>query len=383
MMTPEVAETTAKQLASNVLLADFPINFFWMDKDGTCLGCNDALANTVGLANHKEIVGRPIIDFVSETVWQNSQFCLMQKKRLMIEEAYTAEDGKIFYFFSIKEPLFNKAGEIEGILGISIDITKRKETEFALAEAKMIAESANEAKSNFLNNISHEFRTPLTAIVSVAELLQTYTDLPSDLKGYTDILKSQSKVLWDLTERLLDYRRLEQTRIQPKPTSFDIFAMVNALIHPLQNKAREKGITLSIAPTCEANIIFTTDGLMLSQILQQLLDNALKFTHAGQITLSLYHQPSTLQQEDALTIEIKDTGIGIPSHKIPTIFEPFMREGLSDNSTYSGIGMGLASVKAYVKALRGTIHIDSKEGKGTSIIINLPPLVAMSLVASQ
>lgn len=373
MITKAMAEKNAKELATNVLLSDFPINFFWIDKDGICLGCNLTLAKAVGLNNSEEIIGRSIVNFVSKEVWNNTKLCMAQKKCLAFEESYTDSNEKVFYFYSIKEPILNSEGEVEGVLGVSINITPRKEMEFALEKAKIEAEEANEAKSDFINNVSHEFRIPLSAIVTIAKLYQGESSLSPFLKEYASILNAQAEVLWKLTEKLLDYRHNRHSPITPHPEPVDVVELLQTLIAPIKARVANKSVVIEIRSFLQEDKIITIDRGLLSGALQEILSNAEKFTHNGHIIVVLsYEKNQLIPTENQLTILVQDTGIGIAENKLSVVFQPFLRQGLADSTPYKGIGMGLPVVEAYMKILGGQIKLDSIQGKGTTVKLTLP-----------
>ncbi len=381
---PEEAEGIAKELAySNLFFKDFPLHFFWMNELGTVLACNKIQAKLFGFKDAFDIIGKHSRDVVLPEVWENSKRCMEHKKRLILEEPYINTQGQAMFFLTMKAPVVDEYNNAKGLIGIAIDITARKETEFALAEAKLAAEKANAAKSDFLANINHEFRTPLTGIVTIAELLKSSAELPASLKEYTDILKSETQTLWDLTEKLLAFQQAEKNNIKVKPKQLDILSLVRAIVAPIEQEVAKKGVRLKVTSFATESMYFTSDGVLISQLLQNLLDNAKKFTHEGCIEVAVNCQEAHIHGGAQLTIQIKDTGIGIPADKLSCIQEPFMRVGLTDSTPYRGLGMGLAAVNMYVKKLRGHMRIESQEGEGTIVTVTLPQLTLMQLVASS
>lgn len=379
---PEEAEDIAKELAyTGLFFKDFPIHFFWMDESGKILGCNKEQCQLFGFNDPSEIIGKHTRDVVLPEAWENSKRCIASKTRLILEESYVNKEGQSMYFLSMKVPVVDENNNSKGLIGIAIDITKRKETEIALAEAKLVAEKANIAKSEFLANINHEFRTPLTGIVTVAEILRTSPELPESLKEYAEILERQSYIVWDLTEKLLAFQQAEKNNIRVKPKQLDILSLVRAVASPIKKQVEAKGVTLNVTSRATEFIYFASDGVLISQILQRLLDNAEKFTAEGQIEVAVNCEEAGLEESAQLTIQVKDTGIGIAANKLDSLLEPFVRVGLSDRTPYSGIGMGLAAVDVCVKALRGDLKIESKEGQGTTVTVTLPELTVLKSVS--
>lgn len=367
-------QLTARNIASDILLGDFPMNFFWMDKNGICLGCNQALLDRVGLKSDKDFIGKHAIDFSTKAVWENTQRCMAQNKRFVAEESHTTDEGEVLYYFSVKEPICDDKGTVQGLLGLSIDITEIKARELALAKAKQEVEVANEAKSVFLGNMNHEIRTPLSCIASVGELLRMSESLAPDLVEYVEILNVQAKALLQLTEKLFEYQRLEKAPVDVQPELIDMYQLVHKAVDSIRERAKEKGVSVHVNAIDIGAKKCVSDENIVLKVLSHLLDNAEKFTHQGQITVELQYHAAKLCQHAQWEVTIKDTGVGIPEEKITHIFEPFVRLSFVDSSLHKGMGLGLTEVRTYLRSLGGDIEVDSVEGKGSTFRVLLPQL---------
>lgn len=374
------AERSAKDVAYSLLFTDFPIHFFWMNREGVLLGCNQLQLDFLGYAKESDVIGKHVSELAPERpqLWKNSKLCMEQKKRQVLEEVFSTSNpnsstqGNVVHVLSIKEPIFDELGMVAGLMGIAIDITERKKAECILAEAKQAAESANAAKSAFLANISHEFRTPLTSIVTVAELLVQDPALPSSLVEYVNILKSQGQQLWELTDKLLDYQQIERKGMVVRPERINVVQLIEEVLEPIRGIAEEKGLEVVVDYQQLEESHIKTDRYILGKVLRQVLDNAQKFTSKGQIKVSLKYDRATIGKNAVLEIKIADTGKGIPEEKLKNIFEPFVREGLSDATPYEGVGLGLATVKRCIDVLNGELFVESKESVGSTFRVRVP-----------
>ena len=239
-------------------------------------------------------------------------------------------------------------------------------------EARARAEEANLAKTTFLDNMSHEMRTPLNGIVGVVDLFTT-TELSAQQGELVRLLRHSVSVLRSLVDDVLDISKIEAGRLSLEVSSFDLFASVNALVQLLRPHARSKGLELhaSVDPALEYRV--RGDAHHLRQILLNLLGNAIKFTEKGEVTLAVLLRKQT---DTGITarFEVRDTGIGIPNHRLPHIFERFMQADQSTTRRFGGSGLGTTIAKQLVELMGGTIGVESQLGEGTTFWFELPLL---------
>lgn len=266
-------------------------------------------------------------------------------------------------------PEFGKDGSITGILGHARDITRERAYENELIKAKQRAEHADKLKSAFLSNMSHEIRTPLNAIVGFSDLL-TQKQLPAGQKeGYVQIIQENSNQLLKAIDEVLDMARIESGEVLLTKETFQLKHFVFELITETQELIKHRGADLDFTtdiPEQLKETYITTDRRRLKQALNNILENAIKFTRHGKIHVQCRKDENTLQ------FKVTDTGIGIPSAKQSVIFERFRQGNEALTRDYGGNGLGLSIARGFIDLLNGSISVNSKEGEGSIFIIQLP-----------
>lgn len=226
------------------------------------------------------------------------------------------------------------------------------------------------AKSEFLANMSHEIRTPMNGVLGMAQLLQL-TKLSDEQKDFVEILISSGKSLLKIINDILDYSKLEASKVNPEAFEFCINQLIKQTVTPFLIEAEKKNLRLIYTIQDEISDNLIGDSYRLVQILNNLLSNALKFTHFGTIQLNV----SLLRElESSLVVQfvVKDTGIGITPNKVDSIFEKFTQADSSTTKSFGGTGLGLAISKSLVALLGGTIRVESQENCGSSFIFDIP-----------
>jgi PAS domain S-box-containing protein len=402
-------KTPSDLLMLDNILQYAPDWIYWKDLNSIHLGCSEQFAIAAGFKNRKEMIGKSDYD----CIWANraakyrlddAEVIQSGKPKLNIEDTVSLSNGIEVIVISNKVPLRNSKGEIIGILGIATDITQRKKTEEDLRQAKIAAEAANQAKSEFIANMSHDIRTPLTGIIGMTQDMFNVADdikpmleqttvhkkaVPQDkyfnlLKHIVDTVQEDSQLLIGATDELLELcneiletMRLESGHSPEETESFNFQDLVKRNISLLQPTASHKKLTLSCDIDKKMPTYFSGLRNYLDRTLLNLLSNALKFTEKGFVKLivrlagptsSTYHQGNVL----TLEITVEDSGKGIPKDKFETIFEHFSRLTPSYQGMYKGAGLGLYTVKRYIAAMDATIKVQSEIGKGSRFIISLP-----------
>jgi len=249
-------------------------------------------------------------------------------------------------------------------VGAAIQNARAAEEERKRIEA--LAE-LDRAKTAFFSNVSHEFRTPLTLMLSPVEelLARSHTDLPPAAKRQLELVNRNGTRLLRLVNTLLDFSRIEAGRMQATYQATDLPAFTAELSSLFRSATDKAGLQLELDCPHLAEPVFV-DRSMWEKIVLNLLSNAFKFTFQGSITVSLRRAGSEVQ------LRVRDTGVGIPEKELPRLFERFHRIENTRSRTHEGSGIGLALVQELVKLHSGSIRVESKLGKGTTFIVSLP-----------
>ncbi|GAB3382349.1 cache domain-containing protein [Spongiibacter taiwanensis] len=250
-------------------------------------------------------------------------------------------------------------------MGIMTDITERKRMEQELVDAKIAAEDALHAKSQFLSSVSHELRTPLNGVLGYAQLLQRENDLPSGSEEYLRAIENCGKHLLNLINDVLDLAKIESGNINIVRRPNNIDDVVTSVGDIVGQRAKSKGLdfVLDVAADVPRNV--EIDEVKLRQILVNLLDNAVKFTRQGKVELKLRADPAQQQ----LLFSVTDSGIGIPEDKLRDVFEPFRQVNPRDGQ---GTGLGLSICRRLVEAMGGSLNLRSEYGRGSTFFFDIP-----------
>jgi two-component system aerobic respiration control sensor histidine kinase ArcB len=351
-----------------------PGNVYWKDLNGRYLGCNYHFAKIVKINDPKDIIGVRDIDLFSASIANEvlkiDEEIIKNNKPSLIEEVGFDDEGRKIVYLSHKVPLQNKLGEPVGLLGISLDITDRKEMENQLKNAMQLADRANQAKSQFLLNMSHDIRTPLNGIMGMAQILKTLETDDHKLELINSLMIS-TKTLVKLCSEIIEYADIYKHGIPIRKNTFSPTELLNSLEQILKAPMKKKKLEFHIQLDSRLPTQLMGDEMRLHRIMLNLLGNAVKFTDQGHIMLKFELKG---EHSDRVTVQIQiiDTGIGIPADKFDYIFEYFSRLTLSDRSKYKGTGLGLSIVKQFVNDLNGSISVQSKVNQGTRFTVVLP-----------
>jgi len=246
------------------------------------------------------------------------------------------------------------------------DITARKKSDEALIATRVAAESSSRAKSQFLANMSHEVRTPMNGIIGMSEIL-LQEPLEAREREYVEIIHRSGQALLGVLNDVLDFSRVEAGQMAIEHTVFDLPLVINDVAKLFEEAARAKDLRLSTELAPDLPRYVTGDSARLRQVLTNLVANAVKFTEQGEIEIMV-----SVEGQDRVRFEVRDTGIGIPPELQERIFEAFTQADGSMTRRYSGSGLGLAIVRGLVTLMNGEAGLKSASGRGSSFWFKLP-----------
>ncbi|WP_292485177.1 ATP-binding protein [Methanohalobium sp.] len=357
------------------IIESSPVVAFLWNKDGNC--SVNYVSNNVdqfgydpddflsGSLNYANIIHPDDLDNVMEKTAETVRYGL---KEFNHEYRILTKNGEVRWVDERTSSDFDENGNVTNLRGIVIDVTDKKQAEHALIEAKMIAESANRTKNEFLANVSHELRTPLNSIIGFSELMLTERrgELNEYQKHYLNNVKNSGYHLLSLINKILDISKIEAGKMDYNPQNLSIVDLVNDVSNTMHPQALNKKIKLETIIDKNLGDIYADEN-KLKEALYNLVTNAIKFTpERGKVTLQVNKLDGNIR------FTVKDTGIGIPEDKQSDLFKPFTQMDTSASREYGGAGLGLALVKKFIEMHNGRIWIESEVNKGTAIYFTIP-----------
>ncbi|MBC9783784.1 PAS domain S-box protein [Heliobacterium chlorum] len=297
------------------------------------------------------------------------------------ENRIIRRDGEVRWIRVHIIPLFDDDGRVTLLNGLIMDITDKKQTEEELRLAKEKAEEASRAKSDFLAMMSHEIRTPMNGILGMNDLMLD-TALTREQNEYAEAIQESAEVLLNVINDILDYSKVEAGKMELEKIDFDLHTTIRSVIKVFTNKAKDKGLVLSLSISPEADKLLQGDPTRLRQVLFNLVGNAIKFTKSGKVSLTV-----TVKSKDKdrinIYFEVTDTGIGIEKELLGYLFSPFSQADNSTSRKFGGTGLGLAISKKLVELMGGEIGVTSEIGKGSTFWFTVSFLTSQSSPAEN
>jgi len=342
------------------------------DADGRLSFVNDAFCRTFG-CSREAAIGQPfeLPVVAAEGAPPTGLPQAGETRRRSIVELSTANGPRWFVWedFVIEGP----DGRMNELQSVGRDITEQRAAELQLAEARDQAMEANKAKSRFLATMSHEIRTPMNGILGMTGLLLD-TELTAEQHTYARAISTSAKTLLGLIDEVLDFSKIEAGKVELKPAPFEIADAVQGVIELLAPRARDKGLEIGwfAAPDLPKTVV--GDEMRVRQILMNLLGNAIKFTEAGGVALTLRRAPNGSAEagKTMLRFTVRDTGPGVPSEAAERIFAEFEQAEQGPARRHGGTGLGLAICKRLVDEMGGRIAVESMLDAGATFTVDVP-----------
>ena len=346
---------------------DAPIGMALVGLGGEWLQVNRSLCGMLGYSED-ELLGRTFQDITHP---EDLEADLEQVRRLIegegssfqVEKRYLHGDGHAVWAMLSVSLVTGSGGEPLYFVSQVEDITERKRTEIAMREAREAAEQANRAKSEFLANMSHEIRTPMNGVIGMTDILMD-TGLSEDQREYVRTIRSSGDALLTVVNDILDFSKIEAGRMDLEYIEFDPRAAVEEAADLFAEHAFGKGLEIATVVGRGAPSVLEGDPGRLKQVLNNLINNAVKFTETGEIVVRAALVRET-RHEAVVRFEVSDTGIGMTGEQQTSLFEAFTQADTSTTRKYGGTGLGLAISSKLVEIMGGEIGVRSTPGQGS------------------
>ena len=355
-----------------------------LDEQGVVLDINGRVYDWLGY-EPQEIIAQNFLSllFLTEESkdMAKEQFYLTMEKgeKVPYELDFITKSGERRIGRLMARPIYNSEGQAAQDLVMISDVTDLRQAWESLQQAKDEAERANKAKSEFLANMSHEIRTPMNAILGMGQLLEK-SGLNAEQMEYAKVIRSSVEGLVRVINDILDVSKIESNRLEIEENLVNFSELIEELISLMQIQAKEKQIDLEYELYGQLPYLVRTDGVRLKQIITNLLNNAIKFTHSGKVVFKVESLGVIIDNQVVdISFTVLDTGIGISNEKQQVIFDSFVQVDGSSSREYEGTGLGLTISNRLIQLMGGTgISVQSQLGQGSRFSFVLPFLVIQS-----
>jgi len=341
-----------------------------VDCYGNIIFCNKHAADMLGY-EQQEILGLNWVDtFVPENSRSNTS-------ELFDNDSFKAQNTNLVICRNGEQRIiswqntisYDQNGRIKEVTGIGEDITERQKKTLELISAKEQAEKSSQFKSEFLSIMSHEIRTPMNAVIGTTNLLLSEDPKPDQLE-YLNTLKFSGENLLAIINDILDYNKIEAGKLELNKIPFSVHHLTQKIKKSFYAKATEKDLEIELIIDERIPPQLIGDQIRLGQVLNNLVSNAIKFTHYGKVIIRL-EQEHVAGKFINIKFTVTDTGIGIAPENLHIIFDPFEQETQTSDTNYGGTGLGLAITKRLIELHKSTISVTSKPGKGTEFTFSI------------
>ena len=358
------------------LIDSSPVGYHSINKDGIIIEINQTEVEWLGYTR-EELIGKVHVSELYdaynrarfETLFNNLK---VQGSVKNIELNLMTKSNEVVPVLFNSKAIYDATGNFSHSISTVYNFTERKKLEDDLIAARQEAENANRLKQLFMANMSHEIRTPLNAIIGFGNLLGR-SEQPPNLREYIQSIQISGNNLLAIVNDILDFEKISSGMFHKEQVEFDLPGLLHSVITMVHPSAAEKKLTLHLEPDPNLPEVVIGDPLHLTQVLVNLLGNAVKFTESGSVTLRARVWSGTDTDKPVrIRFEVADTGIGIPSSEFSRIFERFMQASGDTTRKYGGTGLGLALVKLIVEKLDGSVSLKSEVGKGSTFTVEIP-----------
>ncbi len=370
----DVAELHRRGSIIGLLLHDFERdagNWLWeTDRTGRLVHVSGHLGGLLGM-RREDLHGRPLHAILEADATAPEWEALLsdlENGRVVHGSIVPARiRGQKRWFRMTARPLHDPSGRLRGYRGVATDVTEQQRKEERLRREKEAAESESRAKSNFLALVSHELRTPLNAMVGFSELLSREAAGPLNdaYREYSRHVLDGSRQLQRLINDILDYTRFERNKIRLEEQEVDLVELAEMALRQVAREERARGLRFELRHV--DGVVLRADLARMKQILSNLLNNAVKFTPEGSVTVDIDRS-----REGDVVLRVIDTGIGIPEDKLKTVFEPFMQADAALSRRHDGIGLGLSIARSLVRLHGGRMWIRNNPDGGVTAGFTIP-----------
>ncbi len=369
------------ELRFRLLAESAPVGIFMTDASGATNYVNSRWCE-ISKISFDEAIGDGWLKAIHPEDKDNLSFgwhhATLARNSSLADYRFVHPDGSIAWVIGEAVPLKNEDGSVKGFLGTITDITERKKMEEEQIILKAKAEESDQLKTAFLNNISHEFRTPLNGILGFSQLLKEHDLTIENKNKYIRIIEKCSDQLHNIINDLIDISKLESGQTKLSISEINIEEQIEFIYNFFEGMIRKKGLQISVTNSLNSSVsLIRTDREKLIVILTNLVKNAVKYTEKGSIEFGCnikHFEKSNVNVNNFVEFEffVKDTGIGIRKDRQNAIYDRFIQADINDKKARQGVGLGLTISKAYVEMLGGKIWVNSEEGKGSTFYFSLP-----------
>ncbi len=373
----QLQEEQKKTVVSSKTVLDLlPIGYHSINKDGIIIEINQTELDWLGYSR-EEVVGKlssnHLIEIPGQEIGIKIFKDLKEKGHVKnIQLNIITKSGQLIPALVTSNAVYDKEVQFSHSITTIYNFTERKKLEDDLIAARQDAENAHVIRQLFMANMSHEIRTPLNAILGFSNLL-AQADLAPNLREYVQGMQVSGANLLVIVNDILDFEKIRSGMLRIEQVQFDLPGLLHSVVTMMRTSAEDKHLQLQLFADPSLPPVLLGDPMRLTQILGNLLNNAIKFTDQGSVSLHVQLLPPA-DQSDLIRIrfEVADTGIGINPTEHSRIFERFAQAGSNISRIHGGTGLGLALVKMLVELQHGTIQVFSEPGKGARFIIEIP-----------